>query len=201
MNISVNVLLWIALVVLGVLYFKSCNKKTQNSLHENPVVLNKIDTVYMKGKTDTVVFTKVKWKTKWLKPNIKDVIVDTTTNDTTHVYKTEVDDSLLTATITSKVKGELLSSKLVYTPKYPQYITRVDTLQISDSTIVAPQCSKDRWGLLFGGVATGNATSFEFTPTLTLKTNKSMYFSVGYGIINKTYSIGVHTAIPNPFKK
>ncbi len=199
MKVNANIVLTIALVVLAILYFRSCDK--QDSLHVDPIVLTKTDSLYIKGEPDTIVFTKVKYITKWLKPDTEETIVDTTTNDTIKSYTTEIDDSLLTATITSKVKGELLGSSLSYTPKFPQYITRVDTLQISDSTVVTPQPSSDRWGILFGGVATGNATSFEFTPTLTLKTNKSIYFSVGYGIINKTYSVGVHTPIPNPFKK
>lgn len=200
MNINTDILylpLWIALIVLSILYFRSCNK-------DIPIEIKTVtvsDTTYVKGESDTVFLSDTIIKYKYLTSTITEVIHDTISGDTINKYTTPIEDSLLTATITSSVKGELLNTSFSYKPKFPQYITRVDTLQISDSTIVVPQCSKDRWGLLFGGVATGNATSFEFSPTITLKNNKSTYFSLGYGIMNKTYSIGVHTAIPNPFKK
>jgi len=195
MNSKLNIILSIALVVLGILYFKSC----EQSLHVEPVVLTKTDSLYIKGDEVLVPFEVIKWKTKWLKPDAVETFVDSSTNDTINIFNTEIDDSLLTATITSKVKGELLSSSLSYSPKFPKYIYRVDTLQINDSTTI--EVDKPKYGLYFGGIATGNQTSFEFSPTLSLKTNKNTHFTLGYGLMNKTYSIGVLVPIPNPFKK
>jgi len=195
MKINTNILLWIAVVVLAMLYLRSCN----DSLHDDPVVLTKTDSLYIKGKPDTVFHVDTLVKIEYLTSTVVETIHDTITGDSIFVYNTPFSDSLIEGTITNKVKGLILSTNFEYTPKFPKYITRVDTLQISDSTTVT--IKKNKWALYVGGIASGNATSFEFSPTITLKTNKSLQFTAGYGLINKTYNIGVHTVIPNPFKK
>ena len=198
MKVNANTILWIALVVLAILYLRSCDKDSGNSLYEDPVVITKTDTLYKKGKSDTVFLVDTLVKYKYLSSTIVDVVHDTILGDTIRTYNTEVDDTLLTATIVSKVQGKLLNTSLSYSPKFPKYITRVDTFQINDSTTVT--IKKNPWSLYFGGVVAGNANTFEVVPTLMLKTNKSLQFSVGYGLINKTYNVGVFTKIPNPFK-
>lgn len=192
-----NTALYLVIIVLAILYFRSCDK--QGSGEVQTITIS--DTTYIEGKSDTVFLVDTLIKYKYLTSTIIETITDTTSGDTIHTYQTQVDDSLLTAEIKSLVKGELINVSLNYRPKFPQYITRVDTVQIEDSTIVLPHQSSDRWGVLFGGVAGGNATSFEVIPTLMLKTPKSMQLSFGYGLINKTYNIGVYVKIPNPFEK
>jgi hypothetical protein len=196
MKLNANTILWIALIVLAILYLRSCDQ--EGSTETQYVTVS--DTTYIQGKSDTVFLVDTLVKYKYLTSTVIETITDTISGDTIRTYQTEVDDSLLTAEIKSLVKGELINVSFNYRPKFPQYITRVDTVQIEDSTIVTPHQSSDRWGLLFGGVAGGNATSFEISPTLMLKTPKGMQFSVGYGVINKTYNIGVFTKIPNPFE-
>jgi hypothetical protein len=195
MKIDVNTILWIVLIILAILYLRSCNK--EESVEIQTVTVS--DTTYVKGKTDTFLLLDTVIKYKYLTSTVIETIHDTISGDTIHKYSTPVEDSLLTATITSTVKGELLNTSFNYKPKFPKYITRVDTLRIEDSTTVT--ITKNPWSLYFGGVAGGNANTFEVVPTVLLKTPKSLQLSFGYGIINKTYNVGMYAKIPNPFKK
>ena len=194
MKFNTNTILIIAVVVLGFLYLRSCNKTINGDGQETDLTP---DTLYIPGTTDTIELERKVYITKWLKPELEvGTIIDSLTNDTISLYKTEIDDSLLTGTITSKVKGELLSSSLSYSPKFPKYIFRTDTLQITQPVAV----NKPKWGLYVGAIVGGNATSFTLEPTVLVKTNKNLQFSAGYGLINKTYNIGLYTKINNPFK-
>lgn len=197
MKFDLNTVLWIALIVLVVLYLRSCDK-TPGEVEITTET--KSDTVYVKGKPDTVPFPKVEYQIKWLKPDKEYITVhDTIYGDSVNVFTTHYSDSMLEGSIITSSTGEVRSTKLIYTPKFPKYITSVDTMRITDSTTVTMK--KNSWGLYFGGVVGGNVNSFEVTPTLLIKSNKNLQFSYGYGVINKTHNLGVYTVIPNPFKK
>jgi hypothetical protein len=194
MQNNTNTILLIIIAILGFLYLRSCNSTPG---HNGQGVADLTpDTLYIQGKTDTLELEKKIYITKWLKPDSIEIIVDSITNDTTNIFRTEVADSLLTGTITSKVRGQLISSSFSYTPLFPKYITRVDSFNITKPVPV----HVPKWGVYAGGIIGGNANSFTLEPTILIKTNKNLQFSVGYGLINKTYNVGLYTKINNPFK-
>ena len=195
MKINSNILLWIAVVFLAVLYLRSCDKKTSNIEHDGINIERKIDTLYIKGKSDTVFHVDTLIKYKYLESTIIDVVHDTVFGDTIRTYKTSVDDTLLIADITTKVKGALLNTSLSYKPKFPKYITRVDTIQIKDSSTVT--ITKEKIKLYLGA----NFNSNDVVPSIVLKNKEDVQFSLGYSVINKTYNFGLYTKVPNPFKK
>lgn len=182
------------ILVLMVLFLRTCTNSPVLEQDLTP----KIE--YKKGKPDTLYFPDTVFSIKELKPNpVYSIRVDTVFKkiDTSYVYETPYADSLISGTIFSNVKGQLLSSQLKYTPKFPRFITRVDTLRIKEPVPVV----KQKWSVYIGGIVGGNLTSFNVQPAVLIKTDRSLQFSLGYGIIDKSYNIGIFTEINNPFAK
>ena len=194
-KLNPTVLLIIAVVVLSFLYLRSCNPTPI----PNPDIDTTPDSTYIKGVVhDTVTFDSISYEIKWLKPEKEYITVhDTLYGDSVNVFETVYNDSLIEGSILTICTGEVLSTDLKYTPKFPKYITSVDTLRIVQPKVVI----KEKWALYAGAIMGGNATSFSLEPSLLVKTNKNLQFSLGYGLINKTYNVGVYTKINNPFKK
>jgi hypothetical protein len=188
-----SILTYIALAVITILYLRSCSG---TSAVETEVEV-KVDTVYTKGVPDTIMFHDTIIEYKYLTSTVIDSRIDTITNDTVHTYRTVKEDSLLKATIISEVAGSLKNISFSYVPKFPKYITRVDTLRIDSTTTI----TKQKWGLYAGAVVGGNTNKFTVAPSLILKTNKGLQVSAGYELIDKTYNFGIFTVIKNPFKK
>lgn len=194
MKINTNTVLIIIVVVLGFLYLRSCNPTVSGDGQDIDLTP---DTLYLPGTIDTIETERITREIKWLKPDSEYVTIhDTIYGDSVNIFTTLYSDSLIEGEILTITTGEVLSTDLKYTPKFPKYITRIDTVKITKPVAV----DKPKWGLYAGAIAGGNATSFSLEPTLLIKTNKNLQFSAGYGLINKTYNIGVYTKINNPFK-
>ena len=191
-----NILIYIVLAVVLILYLRSCNGR---SIATDPEIEIKVDSVYIKdANPDTVFVERVVNEIKWLKPD-KEYITeyDTVYMDSVNVFNTTYSDSLIEGSIITKSTGKVLSTDLIYTPKFPKYITIVDTLRIDSTTTI----TKSKWGLYAGVIIGGNETQFNIAPSVLLKTNKGLQFSAGYGLIDKTYNFGIFTVIKNPFKR
>lgn len=192
-----NVILILLVTIISMLYLRQCEKV--KNLSGADTVVTEIDTLYKEGRVDTVYFPEVKVVTKWLKPDtIHEISVITAPDgsiDTVKTFVTNYSDSALDASITCKVKGDLLYTKLNYVKKFPKFIHKVDTLVINKETTI----TKKSWGLYAGGIVGGNNEQFTFQPALLFQTKKSLQFSAGYEFVNKTYNFGVYTKIPNPF--
>ena len=186
------------LVIIGVLAFfllRSCNTKETPIKNGSEIIIS-TDTIktIIKGAPDTVFLEVEKIVYKDKKPTKIDEEIDTTpegTIDTVKTYLTEFSDSLINATIKSKVKGSLLSTELNFKPKFPRYITRTDTIKEKIETIKA----RNNYELSVGAVLGGSSDRFSFAPSLMLKTKKPFYLSLGYDIIIKTYNVGFYVPI------
>ena len=184
-------ILYVIIGVLTFILFRQCG-----SLPSGPkkgvdeVISSDTVKVFILGKPDTVFIDRI-YHYRDTIPKYIFAEVDTATGDTLKTYLTAFSDSLIEATITSKVKGALLSTDLVFTPKFPRYITRVDTFKQSIETVKA----RNNYGLYIGGVLGGSSERFSVTPSLMLKTPKKLYFTAGYDLINKTYHVGAFTEI------
>lgn len=183
-------LLLLIVVILAFIVFRQCN----SSVGDGGGVDLTPDTLYVPGKIDTVFFKRDSIVYRYLKPDKAEEVVDAVTGDTSMLYETNIDDSLITAKIVSNVKGTLLSTNFNYTPKFPKFITRVDTFKIN-TPIPVP---KEKWGLYIGAEIGGNATMFMLQPTLLVKTNKDLQVSAGYDLIHKTYHVGAYTQLKWP---
>lgn len=185
-----DVIYLLAIVILGFVVMRQCT--TAKPGGEGSA--KKQDTLYLPGKTDSIPFEVEVIKYKWLKPDATEEIVDSVTGDTTMAYETIIDDSLITATIKSRVKGTLLGTDFEYKPKFPKFIHRVDTMKIT----IPYEVPKNKWEFYVGAELGGNATMFRLQPTLLVRTPKKLQVSLGYGLIHKTYNVGVYTQLVWP---
>ena len=182
-------------IVLLFLLDKCMSDRNINPPDEN-VILHTIDTVIIKGKSDTVTFTDT-----ILTQIVKFKYIDTTEDEVAvRIYESEIDDSLITGTIYTKLEMpycNIIDQNLRYTAKFPKFITRVDTFKIEEVTIKEQVRNK----LFFGVEMGGNLNSFSVGPKLSLQTKKDILCNYRYDIIQNTHNIGVSFKLINPFKK
>jgi|TARA_B110000444_G_C18618168_1_gene490868 hypothetical protein len=140
--------------------------------------------------TDTITLPLV---TKYITPTIAPPIILHDTIyiqgqrqvDSTYEYVNPYEDSLLFGTITSISTGLLLSQTLEYTPKFPKYIIKTDSIIIDNTTII----EKKRLKLFIGVELGGNENIFNVSPIIDLKTRKDYIYGYRYGLVDKTHNI------------
>lgn len=180
----------IAILCLALL--NKCGDKSDN-YGGDKVISSDTVIVFLPGKPDTVEIERVRVVYRDREPEGFITYVDTI-GDTVKTYITNFSDSLLKgAIVTAKVKGTLLSSSFTYVPLFPKYITRVDTVKESVVTVK----ERNKYEFYVGAVAgAGSAGGFNFSPTLALRTKKSLVFTLGYDLLNKTYQVGGFSTLP-----
>jgi len=175
----------LVLLVLAVLLVRSCTSGGKSKVvtkvvnNWDTLVTTKIDTVHI---VDTVTVVA-------RPPAIHDTIV--INEDTTYVYTSEIEDSMLVGVITTKAKGEVIYNDIEYIAKFPKYINRTDSvfIHVPDGTITP------RRELFIGGFVEGSQNSFGFGPSLLLKNKKEEVFGISYGFLDKTYRISYQTKL------
>ena len=86
----------------------------------------------------------------------------------------------------------MVDQQLNYIPKFPKYITRIDSIILEKS---APKKN-----IVFMGADLGVSTNYVvFKPKIELLTKQGLKFDLGYDIINKGYYVGISKQIK--FKK
>ena len=127
------VFLALLLGILLLFLFEKCTPKEDIVLGEN-IISHTIDTVLIKGKLDTITFTDTV-----VTQIVKYKYIDTTEHNTSlRVYTSEVEDSLLSGTIYTKLdlsSCNIIDQSIEYTAKFPKFITRIDTLKINEKIV------------------------------------------------------------------
>lgn len=186
--------LWLAIFVLAFLLLHKCG----GSEVSDNITTTKDSVIYVKGKSDTVYFPKTRVITN-IVPGKVDTIIDTLNGKPvlTKHYTSNLDDSLITAKLITVIEeGDLKYTDFTYTPKFPKYITRVDTVKEYYTNTI----TKDKPSLYAGFIVGGSANSFVLAPGISLKVKK-LIISTNYNLIDKQVLIGVNTKIVNPFAK
>ena len=186
---------------LLLLFIQFCDR-TVEPVETETIIKIERDSIYIPGKSDTVFFEKQVpyivevpvYKYKYIDR------IDSITRDTTRTYVTNVEDSLISGTITTELnKDSCLVQRqfLNYTPKFPQYIYRTDTIKIS----VRIKIQKNRFKMFAGLEIGGSKAQFNFGPKISLLSRKDLLYSYNYDIINRTHNLSFMYKIVNPFKK
>jgi hypothetical protein len=105
--------------------------------------------------------------------------------DSTAIYTNPYEDSLISGTITSEIDGVLIAQGFTYTPKFPKYIIKTDTVTITNSTTV----ERKKMKLLVGAEIGGTMNTFNISPIIDLQTKKGYMYGYRYGLVDKTHSI------------
>lgn len=173
----------ILLLLLCILYLQFCNKVVKTDVPvtvKHPIEVKTktvVDTVYLPKR---VVIEKIRIDTV---PVIK--------QDGTKVYTNTVEDSILTAKITAHVTGELTDLSLEYTPKFPKYINRTDSVFVV-KTVEKPVIKR----YFSIGFETGtNLQKFNFRPIVSYLDKKNNTFSLSYNLVDKSVDVGISKRI------
>ena len=178
------------IAILCLVLLNKCNNDNPTT-GEDKIISSDTVRVFTQGKTDTIEVERVRIVYRDKAPETFIAEVDTS-GDTVKTYTTSFSDSLLEAVVTSKVKGQLLSTNFEYLPLYPKYITRVDTFKQS----VINEIEKPRRRIYGGAIFGANSTNFSLQPTLLIQGKKKLCFTVGYDLLNKTYHVGGFSRLP-----
>ena len=183
-----NFILFGVIALLALYILKGCN---QGGATSEEVIIVKTDTLreYLPGVSDTVYFTKERVIYKEL-PTVEVSV----TIDSVKTFKTTINDSLIIGEITTKLKGDFKGVSFSYVPKFPKYITRVDTF----NQFVKTEIERPRWSLSAGAVLGSNGTFFSVAPSLLITTPKGSGVHVGYDFLNKSYYLGGFIKLKRP---
>lgn len=105
-----------------------------------------------------------------------------------NVYENPFEDSLLVGTVTSHVDGVLVEQHFKYTPKFPKYILKTDSIIITND--ITNTVIKNNRRLYVGMELGGGVNSFSVSPMISFSDKRYNLFSYRYDVINNTHNIG-----------
>ena len=169
--------------VIMVLLMQKCGD-TQNN-NENLKVYNVKDTTVV-TKYDTINFVDTVKR-------LVNVKVYTPVYDTLYksfIYNNIYNDSLISGNIkTTLIDCKMINQELTYTPKFPKYIIRTDSVTIHDSTYVERtiyEKPKIQIALGFTGIYSSQPTIYA---NILIKTKQNHIFGLGYDPFYKSVLI------------
>lgn len=112
-------------------------------------------------------------------------------------YTTDITDSLIEGRVLSRVDGVLVSQSLIYSPKFPKYITRTDTVLVKESVVI----NKKKNFIYVGGEIGGNSNSMNLSPAIGIGTVKGYMYDYRYGLVDKTHNIRISKKLSLSIKK
>lgn len=176
-----KILIGILILLLFLLSLQTCKVRGGKT----PIVTTTtvIDTTHV-SYVDTIDFYNIIDSIRWI--HLPIISTSANSDSSKFNYITDMSDSLIAGTISTTVKsdGALVDQGFTYVPKFPKYITKVDTFWIDKETTITIE-EKD-WGI-YAGMMLSPYQEFNMIGTLGLKTKKDMYFGVGYDPFNNNF--------------
>jgi len=172
-------------IILGlflyILFFKNCSDQQTT-----------VDEITTEIKTDTTRITVVD-TIQFIDTIIRKVIVKINKpviiNDSINEYTNNFNDSLLTGSVWTQVKGSLIDQKLDYIPKFPQFIIKTDTVIINTEQTMT--IKKSSFSLNAGLEVGGSVDKFNFSPIIGFTAKKGNSYFYRYGVLDQTHNIGI----------
>ncbi len=182
----------IGLLIAYILFLQECGSPKGGSVIETEVTTVQTDTIY-KTRIDTVKFVETVERiveVEIVKPVKVELPDDVWDEFNINEYNNPYSDSLIDGTIYTRVDGKLLDQNLSYTPKFPQYIIKIDTVMVNtvSSTV---KTLKPPFTLDLGAEIGGNRDMFNFSPKIGFTSKSGFSYSYRYGILNKTHNVGI----------
>jgi hypothetical protein len=182
---------------LLILFLQFCDR-TIKPIETEIIIEHTIDSVLIPGTIDTIWYPdSIPYVVK-VKEYIYLEKTDSSTGNISKIYENPVEDSLISGSIITEINDscEITNQTLSYTPKFPQYILRTDTIKIREETTILTHKLKIFAGLEIGG----SQEQFNFGPKISLLSRKDLLYSYNYDLINNTHNISFAYKISNPFK-
>jgi len=149
---------------------------------------------------DTLYFNNGPTKTKGSKPVALGPVTDeepvdseliATRCDSTYRYSQQYEDSLIAGTLYANVRGTLLSSTLEYTPKFPKYINRTDSITITNTNTVIEKIYTRPYGFIVGGGLVIDRTSqMSFALDVGIQLKQGVDITYRYDPIRAQHGLG-----------
>lgn len=187
-----TIIQFLIIFVLVFLLLYRCDNKIDHISGETIVDTVKITHI------DTTWFDSIKVRTLTYLDTVK---VYEYPEDGSKVYRyvTDLEDSLIKGTIVTGIKLKdstltLLTQYLDYTPKFPKYINRTDSIIITKETFLdKPEKIKLAMGLnsVFG------KDYYGIGPSIEVQFKDKVNINGGYDIVNKGVTFGLHIPILN----
>lgn len=187
-----NILILSLVIILALMHF--CGKKSEgnNKSHKGFIVKKHVIT----DTTRVTHIDTIPFYDSIAVPFEVEVAVAIPIYDTikeVNTYTNPFEDSLITGTISSLVEGVLVSQEFKYTPKFPKYIIKVDSIIVNNDITNTVVLNKRQ--LYVGMEIGGNVNSFSVSPKISLVDKKYNLFSYRYDVINKTHNFGYQKQI------
>jgi len=184
-----------SLVILGLIFIiiilRGCNRHTFIKQGVKQIEIHTItDTAYKYiTHIDTIPFLDTIKRYVNIEITKPEIVPETGLNSYSEVFN----DSLLEGEIISIVEGTLIKQTFNYKPKFPKYIIKTDSIFTTiekTSTI-----TENKIELYLGFELGGSTTKFNISPIISLKDKKYNLYSFRYGVIDKTFNIGLQKQI------
>jgi len=188
-QVSLSLILSLVLGIFIGSSFKSCGKN-------NDIIKNTDTVVITKTRIDTIVFERIITKTKGGTIK-KDTTKKDPSNEDINFFTQEYDDSLISGILHSMVRGDLLSTELIYIPKFPKYILRTDSILTTITNNITKIEYRQPFGFIVGGGFGANPSGqFNVMPQVGVQLKQNINFIYGYDFINKSHNIMIHKVFP-----
>jgi hypothetical protein len=145
---------------------------------------------------DTLSFPKIPTTTEGKKPIKRGVgvaVVDTpkTKCDSLFQYTQEYEDSLIKGTLFADVRGELIGSRFTYTPKFPKYIFKTDSIFITNTVKEEVERKRPYGFIIGGGINVAQNKTFGFTVDAGVQFKQGFDIIYRFDPIRTTHSLGL----------
>jgi len=188
-NVIISLILAVIIGIFIGSSFKGCSPP-------DPCIVTADTIVLTKTRIDTVFFEKlVTTNGGQIKPDTNKPVSKIPCD--TAYYTQEYNDTLIKGTLYATVKGELLSSSLKYTPKFPKIINRTDSIFTTINKTVTKTEYRQPFGLILGG-GFGASPKGDFTvmPQIGIQLKQNLNITYGYNIINQSHVVMIQKVFP-----
>lgn len=168
-----KILIGIVILLLLFVSLQTCKGRDSKPVVKEVITIDTTHVSYI----DTIPFYNIIDSIRWV--NLP--VIDSSANEdgSEFTYVTDITDSLIAGTVHTVVEsdGTLVTQNLTYLPKFPKYITSVDTFWINKEKTITIE--EPDWGI-YAGAMVSPYMNLSVIGTLGLKTKKDMYFGIGY---------------------
>ena len=189
-NISnIKTLVIVGLLVL-IIILRGCNRHAVINGGGDVEVVTVTDTTHVyKQHIDTIPFVDTVKRYVDIDITEPEIVPETGLKE----YSNAFEDSLVIGEVYSKVDGTLVEQHFKYTPKFPKYIIKTDSIftTIENTTTII----KNKRELYLGFELGGSQTSFNVSPMISLRDKKNNLYSFRYGVLDQTFNIGLQKQI------
>jgi len=183
-----------SIIILGFIFLyiisRGCNRDTHIKGNKEVQIITISDTTHEYVQhIDTIPFIDTIKRYVSVSITQPKIVPETGLNEYSGVFS----DSLIEGKIISVVDGNIIKQTFNYTPKFPKYIIKTDSIFTTIENTVTKIINKRE--VYIGFELGGSLSKFNISPMISLKDKKHNLYSFRYGVLDKTFNIGIQRKI------